>query len=201
MKYSFKAWFMGHFFHSACQRGYKEHGVSKAAIVKIQLEHKRITLHAKDMNDDKLFSSYIMGIYFIAMNRCSGLSPEQNYEIVADALKKNKLFKKMLGTAEQYLDEKKTPARMKWAEDNRKRRNENNWVVDVLPRCDEYDLGYDYHECGICKICRDEGCFEIAKYLCRLDFIMADMMGVELVRTKTIADGGDFCDFRYSLKR
>jgi hypothetical protein len=201
MKYSFKAWFMGHFFHNACQKGYKEHGVSKAARVKIQLEHKRITLRAKDMNDDKLLASYIMGIYFIAMNRCSGLSPEQNYEIIADALKNNKLFKKKLGTAEQYLDEKNISVRMKWAEDSKKRRNENNWVVDVLPKCDKFDLGYDYHECGICKICRDEGCFEIAKYLCRLDFIMADMMGVKLVRTKTIADGGDFCDFRYSLKK
>ena len=192
---------MGHYFHSACQKGYKEHGVSKAAIVKIQLEHKRITLRAKDMNDDKLLASYIMGIYFIAMNRYSGLSPEQNYEIIADALKNNKLFKKKLGSAEQYLDEKNIPVRMKWAEDSKKRRNENNWVVDVLPKCGEYDLGYDYHECGICKICRDEGCFEIAKYLCRLDFIMVDMMGVKLVRTKTIADGGDFCDFRYSLKK
>ena len=201
LKYSFKAWVMGHYFHSACQKGYKEHGVSKTAIVKIQLEHKRITLRAKDMNDEKLLASYIMGIYFIAMNRCSGLSSEHNYEIIADALKNNKLFKKKLGTAEQYLDEKNIPARMNWAEDSRKRINENNWVVDVLPKCDAYDLGYDYHECGICKICRDEGCFEIAKYLCRLDFIMADMMGVKLVRTKTVADGGDFCDFRYSLKR
>lgn len=63
-----------------------------------------------------------------------------------------------------------------------------------------FNFGYDYYECGICKICNDEGCFKLAKYLCRLDFIMADMMGVKLVRTKTIADGGDRCDFRYGLK-
>ena len=89
---------------------------------------------------------------------------------------------------------------MKWAEESHQRRNENNWVVDVLPKCEAYNLGYDYHECGICKICRDEGCFELAKYLCRLDYIIADMMGAKLVRTQTLAEGGDHCDFRYSLK-
>ena len=28
-----------------------------------------------------------------------------------------------------------------------------------------------------------------------------NMLGVKLVRTKTIAEGGDVCDFRYSLKK
>lgn len=63
------------------------------------------------------------------------------------------------------------------------------------------DLGYDYYECGICKICKDEGCPELAKHLCKLDFMMADLMNAKLVRTKTLAEGADYCDFRYSLKR
>lgn len=55
--------------------------------------------------------------------------------------------------------------------------------MDVLPGNGEYDLGYDYHECGIVKLCKDEGCPEYAKYLCRLDFLLADIMGMELKRT------------------
>ena len=42
--------------------------------------------------------------------------------------------------------------------------------------------------------------FELAKYLCKLDYVIADMMNVKLARTTTLADGGDKCDFRYSLK-
>ncbi|MBP3271489.1 MAG: L-2-amino-thiazoline-4-carboxylic acid hydrolase [Ruminococcus sp.] len=199
MKYTFKAWFTGHYFNIACKKGYKAHGVSSSA-TEIPSEYKKICLRAKDMNDEKLLMSYLMGIFFIAMNRHTGLSAEDNYKIIENALKNNKMFRKGLGTAEKYLDESKIPGRMKWAEENRRRKNENNWVVDVLPKCAEYDLGYDYHECGICKICRDEGCFELAKYLCRLDYVMADMMGAELVRTKTLANGDDVCDFRYSVK-
>lgn len=122
------------------------------------------------MSQSSLIFSYIMGIYFIAMNRHSGLSAEENYTVIETAMKNSKLFKKIMRTAEDYLDDKKTPQRLKWSEESHKLRNENNWVVDVLPKCAEYDLGYDYHECGICKICRDEGCFELANYLCRLDF-------------------------------
>ena len=153
------------------------------------------------MNDEKLLSSYIMGIYFIAMNRSTGLSPEDNYKILENGLKNSSMFRKGLGTAEAYLDEKNIPRRLKWAEESKKRKNENNWVLDVLPSCEDYDLGYDYHECGICKICKDEVCFELAKYLCQLDFMMADLMNAKLVRTTTIAEGGDLCDFRYSLNK
>ncbi|MCD8003841.1 MAG: L-2-amino-thiazoline-4-carboxylic acid hydrolase [Clostridia bacterium] len=33
-------------------------------------------------------------------------------------------------------------------------------------------MGYDYLECGICKLCRNEECPVLAKYLCQLDFVM-----------------------------
>ncbi len=180
---------------------YKAAGVTGRNVCKIVKEHKAITVRAKDMNDEKLLSSYIMGIYFIAMNRSTGLSPEDNYKILESGLKNSSMFRKGLGTAEAYLDEKNIPRRLKWAEESKKRKNENNWVLDVLPSCEDYDLGYDYHECGICKICKDEGCFELAKYLCQLDFMMADLMNAKLVRTTTIAEGGDLCDFRYSLNK
>ncbi len=201
MKYSFKAWFYGHFFHGLCKPRYKAAGVSGGNVREIVKEHKAITIRAKDMNDEQLLSSYIMGIYFIAMNRCTGLSAEDNYRILENGLKNSDMFRKGLGTAEAYLDEKRIPDRLKWAEESRNRKNENNWVLDVLPKCEEYDLGYNYYECGICKICSDEGCPELAKYLCRLDYLIADLMHAKLERTKTLAEGGDFCDFRYSLRK
>ena len=200
MKYSFKAWFYGHFFHSTCKSQYKIRNISNKAMWNVVKEHKAITLRAKDMNDEKLLSSYIMGIYFIAMNRSTGLSPEENYQILEDGFRNSKMFRNALGTAQEYLDEKKMPGRYQWAEESKKRKNENNWVLDVLPGCEEYDLGYNYYECGICKICKDEGVPELAKYLCKLDYLLADMMNAKLVRTKTLAEGADLCDFRYSLK-
>ena len=106
-----------------------------------------------------------------------------------------------MGDADSYLDPKRMPARLKWSEDSHKRKYENDWVVDILPGNESYDLGYDYHECGICKLCQDEGCPDLAAYLCRMDYVLADIMHMKLVRTGTIAEGAAFCDFRYSKPR
>ena len=106
----------------------------------------------------------------------------------------------VIGNADSYLDAKKLPARKKWSADSHKRKYENDWVVDILEggANDDFELGYDYHTCGICSLCRDEGCFELARYLCRMDYVLADMMHMRLVRTQTIAEGATHCDFRYS---
>ena len=165
---------------------------------KIAKEHKQIVERAKDIGNSKLLSSYIMGSYFIALNRSTGRSAEENYEIFRDGLCASKLFHKVAGDADSYLDPKRMPGRLQWSEDSHKRKYENDWVVDILPGNDEYDLGYDYHECGICKLCQDEGCPELAAYLCRMDYVLADIMHMELVRTGTIAEGASYCDFRYS---
>ena len=200
MRSSFKIWFIGLYFHSACKKGQTARGLSDKTRADILREHRAIVARAKDMSDSRLCTSYLMGAYFIAMNRCSGLDAAQNYEILADALKNNSMFKKAMGSAEDYLSEDKIPGRMEWARQISSAKGENNWAVEVLPKSADYDLGYNYYQCGICKLCKDEGMPGLAKYLCRLDYVIADIMGAELVRTKTLAEGADMCDFRYSLK-
>ena len=81
----------------------------------------------------------------------------------------SKLFHKVMGDVDSYLDPKKMPGRLKWSEDSHKRLYENDWVVDILPGNGEYDLGYDYHECGACKLCKDEGCPVLTSFM----FIMS----------------------------
>ena len=36
---------------------------------------------------------------------------------------------------------------------------------------------------------KDEGCPQLATYLCQMDYVLADIMHMKLVRTKTIAEG------------
>ena len=200
MKNSFSAWMFKHFYHSAVKAELKRRGFPQSTADKIISEYDKIAARAKDIGKSRLISSYTMGIYFIAMNRSTGKDAEENFGIFRDGLCASKLFRKAVGNAESYLDEKKMAGRLKWSEDSHKRLYENDWVLDILPGNGEYDLGYDYHRCGICKLCSDEGCPELAKYLCRMDFVLADIMGMKLVRTGTIAEGADICDFRYSRK-
>lgn len=41
---------------------------------------------------------------------------------------------------------------------------------------------------------------ELIKYMCQMDYISIDMMGGVLYRTKTLATGGDCCDFHVVKK-
>lgn len=201
MKNTFSVRLIFHFYHNAVKAELKRRGFPKNTSRKIAKEHKIILDRAKDIGKSNLLSSYIMGSYFIALNRSTGRSAEENYEIFRDGLCASKLFHKIMGDADSYLDPKRIPARLQWSEDSHKRKYENDWVVDILPGNDEYDLGYDYHECGICKLCQDEGCPELASYLCRMDYVLADIMNMKLVRTGTIAEGASYCDFRYNKPR
>lgn len=164
-------------------------------------EYRQIMLNAKDIGKkNQLLSAYALAAWFIAMNRVDDLSPDKNFEIMSEGLRNSKMFSIVMGDAEHYLAPKRIEKQKKWAESTHQKIYENDWVVDVVSGNGKFDLGYDYLECGICKLCRDEGCPELAKYLCKLDYLFADIMGLNLKRTTTLAEGGKKCDFRFSRK-
>lgn len=200
MKYTVMCKLYGFFYADACKRELKNRFPGRNMPRAIQAEYKHIVLRAKDIGNSRLLSAYMMAAYFIALCRNTGLTPEENYQIFEAGLYDSRLLRKALGDADSYLDVKKMPGRKVWEKVSHERRYENDWVVDVLEKTENYELGYNYYECGVCKLCKDEGCFELARYLCRLDFVMADIMNMKLERTGTIAEGADFCDFRYSRK-
>lgn len=168
---------------------------------RIKTTYKAILLRADDIGSkNKLIGAYGLAAYFIAMNRCTSLTPEENCDIMENGLRSSKLYKMTMGSAEQYFSEKNMESRRQWSKETYKRKYKNDWVVDVLEKTDTYDFGFDYHECGVCKLCKEEGCFHLAKYLCRLDYMTADLMGIHLDRTMTLAQGDEKCDFRFRKK-
>ena len=61
---------------------------------------------------------------------------------------------------------------------------------------ESFDFGIDMAECGIVKFFHDQGADELVPYLCELDYVMAEAVGIGLRRTRTLAWGCDRCDFR-----
>ena len=167
----------------------------------IKREYKAIVERASDIgNKNMLIGAYGLAAYFIAMNRCDGLDAPSNCDMLEKGLKASKMYKMTMGSGESYFTEKRMVARRKWSKETYEHKYKNDWVVDILEKTDDYDFGMDYHECGVCKLCQDEGCPELAQYLCKLDFMTAEIMGIKLERTMTLAEGFDKCDFRYSKK-
>jgi hypothetical protein len=85
---------------------------------------------------------------------------------------------------------------------SQQRRYSGDWVFNVVKGDGKtFDFGIDYTECAICKFFQLQGAYDLAPYLCLLDFPMSRALGTGLVRTMTLAEGHDKCDFRFKLNR
>ena len=90
----------------------------------------------------------------------------------------------------------------KWAANSQKRQYPGDWVGRVVPGDGKnFDLGYDYTECGAVKFFKAQGVPEVAPYYCLNDFLAAKAQDTGLVRHGTLAQGDALCDFRYKRGR
>ena len=60
-----------------------------------------------------------------------------------------------------------------------------------------FDYGINMTRCAGCKFYARKGADEFIKYICQTDYLYSKHFGYELIRTKTIAEGNDHCDFRF----
>ena len=79
------------------------------------------------------------------------------------------------------------------------RRYPDDWVFERIDGDGKtFDFGIDITECGIVKYLHAQEADELCPYLCDIDYVMFEAIGVGLQRTKTLAWGCDRCDFRLS---
>ena len=61
-------------------------------------------------------------------------------------------------------------------------------------------VAYDVTCCPFADYFEEQGVPELTPHAaCNLDYRLADVLGAELTRTQTIADGADHCDFRWKI--
>jgi hypothetical protein len=60
-----------------------------------------------------------------------------------------------------------------------------------------FDWGVDYVACGNYEFMKQQGAEEFAPYVCLSDIALGRALGWGLIRTQTLADGCDRCDFRF----
>ncbi len=83
------------------------------------------------------------------------------------------------------------------ARNSQARRYPADYVFEMVSGDGEsFDYGRDIIECGIVKYMHAQGADELTPYLCEWDYILAETLGIQLRRTKTLAWGCDRCDFR-----
>ena len=61
----------------------------------------------------------------------------------------------------------------------------------------EFDWGVDYVGCGNYNLAKKLGAEEFAPYVCMSDIALSEALEWGLIRTQTLADGCESCDFRF----
>ena len=67
----------------------------------------------------------------------------------------------------------------------------------VMGNGKEFDFGVDYVACGNYNFVKKQGAAEFAPYVCMSDIALSDALNWGLIRTETLADGCERCDFRF----
>ena len=88
------------------------------------------------------------------------------------------------------------------AAQSQKRKYHGDWVCGfVQGDGKEFDYGMDITECGIQKLYRSHGAEELTPYLCLSDYVVSKAFDRGLVRSQTLAEGTQVCDFRFKKGR
>ena len=86
----------------------------------------------------------------------------------------------------------------RWALTSKKRLYPGDWVYEFLEgNGKDFDSGTDMLECGVLKFYQEHDMVDFVPYLCAIGVPMSEVGKQGLHRTKTLAEGGDKCDFRF----
>jgi hypothetical protein len=69
----------------------------------------------------------------------------------------------------------------------------------VPGRPGEFTFGMDFLACGLCSLFERHGAGRHTRLLCEVDHLTAQLAGLRLARTGTLAEGASHCDFRWSV--
>ena len=86
----------------------------------------------------------------------------------------------------------------KLCETSKLRKYPDDWVGDYVEGDGKtFEWGFNFHECGIHKVCKRLDAEKFVPLFCLSDFSEADILGFGFSRTQTLGFGANLCDHRY----
>ncbi len=77
-------------------------------------------------------------------------------------------------------------------------RHPYDWTIKYS-EIDQNSFYLDITECGLKKLAQQFKVEGLLPGICRIDYLMSNLMGTGFVRTKTLGDGDDCCNCHYDL--
>lgn len=121
------------------------------------------------------------------------------FDGMIDAICRSDVMKKAYA-GKNCFSQKEIYKYVRGSERSKKKEYPMDWVFDF-----SYDLSVPeyfvtHHECGVCKIARQENLMFIMPHMCVMDYPTIEYKGGKLIRSKTLGNGDDCCDFHVVRK-
>ena len=135
-------------------------------------------------------------LWLAVFEAAEGRMSEEHFEGMVNASMKTPLVQKSYRSkAKIAFTLKAQKKRMAFAARTDASENPFQWDAETILGKDAEEYTILYHQCGLCALGLQEGPSHLVPYMCALDTMSIDWMGGVLYRTKTLATGGDCCDF------
>ena len=135
-------------------------------------------------------AGYLMEVYKTAPEKIT----EAMFEGLVNAVCASDIFVR-LNKGREFFTQKNMETRNRLQSDPEFNSYPENWKYTFSYDLSVPECTITYTRCAICEMAHREECFHLMKYLCTTDFAQQDLMGNILIRTKTIGNGDEICDF------
>lgn len=135
-------------------------------------------------------AAYLVAAYKVA----DGAVNEETFDGLVRHICSSDLFRKLY-EGKDFFAEKNISTRNRLQSDRYFNSFPENWKYTFTYDLSVPECYITYSRCAICEMARREGAFHLMKYLCTTDYAQQELMGNTLIRTKTIGNGDECCDF------
>lgn len=210
MKYDMTARVYGLVFRRILGSYYKKHvpemsaSKRRAVFRRIQEEYKAMLERTPGVGgkENSLEEDLIGACWFFALAKADpDMSPERMDDVIVSGIQSNFMQKSHRKERENgtLFSDKVQDKKLREAERSQHSKYEMDWKFTYEKGEDEFYCTYT--ECGICKLAQREHTEAWLPCLCRMDYGTYDMVGAELIRTKTLAAGDECCNFHVIRKK
>lgn len=155
-------------------------------------------MRARALNSFLLITAQEVAVYKAMKNH--GKGPSEAWEICHEAIKRRmKTFSNIKRWLLKHLMHSRfLMRRVKRRVERQEQLRFGDFEVRyVMGNGTEFDWGVDYVACGNYNFVKAQAAEEFAPYVCMSDIALSDALGWGLIRTQTLADGCESCDFRF----
>lgn len=146
------------------------------------------------MRDNMLYSTYYIACYGLAYFEADERITQEIFEGMIKAVCESDLMAKAY-KGKSAFDAKKLAAYEKGAARSQKGEYPMDWKFTFQSNPDVPEYFITYSECAICKLAQQENLQFLVPCLCAMDYASTELMGAKLIRTKTLGNGDECCNF------